>query len=266
MEPTVVDTNVAQDKSLFTESAITVATALGGPLAGAFLFSMNYKTLGRPDAARRSLFIGVGGLVVFFAVLFALPDHLVDAVPNAFYAALWGALAYAFVHKYQQEHIKAHLASGGCKGSGWVVFGISIAGLILTLLMVVPFVLFTPAPASFEGEVVTLERTQGSVYFDGAATPDQALLLGRFLEELHYFSPGDIRAAKLEERHGSYKVILEIDKRFWDEPSLSEWLDALIRDLERHYEAAVQVTTISYRLDGKREEKVFMKLPRGEET
>ena len=258
MEETLGNTDSGSEKKMFTDKAIFIAAVFGGPAAAAFLFSKNYKTLGMHQAARKSLIIGIAGLVAFFAIVFALPQRLIDAIPNAAFAGVWGGLAYGLVHQYQQEHIEAHLAQGGKKGSGWTVFGSTILGIILTLLIVAPFALLAPP---FDGESVTLEATGGIIYYEGDITEVQVQTLGRLLEEMEYFSPEDEgRAAKLEEREGQFNVILEIDKQFWEDRSSAELFDALIIDLERHFGAAVQITAISYRLDGKYDEKVFTKL------
>ena len=264
MEVPLGNTQSGSEKKLFTGKAISVAAVFGGPVAAAFLFSKNYKTLGMHEAARKSLFFGIAGLVAFFAILFALPQRLVDAIPNAAFAGIWGGLAYALVHEYQQEHIETHLAEGGKKGSGWTVFGSTILGIILTLIIFVPFALLAPP---FDGKAVTLEATGGVVYYEGDITQVQVQTLGRLLEEIEYFSPGDEgRAAKLEESEGQFNVILEIDKQFWEDLSSAELFDALIIDLERHFGASVQITAISYRLDGKKDEKVFTKLSPVEDT
>ena len=57
-------------KRLYTERAISIGTFVGGPLAGAILFAQNFKALGMPIAARTSIFVGVGGLVLLFTILF----------------------------------------------------------------------------------------------------------------------------------------------------------------------------------------------------
>lgn len=252
MTPTVETT--ASPRRLFTNAAISVSTAVGGPLAGAYLLSRNFRMLGQHVEARRALWGGTALTVAFFAVLFALPMRVVDAIPQALFPAVWGGVAAAVVLRYQKEAIDAHLDAGGGKGSKLAVAGVSIVGLIATLLIVAPLAFMAPP---FDGEHVTLEATGAEVYYDGGATEAEALAIGRLLERREYFSPGGDRSAQIERRtDGSYNVVLEIERVFWEQPALARQLDGIIRDAEDAVGAPVQVTARSYTV-GPPEDRVF---------
>jgi len=58
------------DKKLFTEKAIAGATLLGGPAAGIWLMSKNYRTVGLKEKANKWLYWGFAGTTCLFYVLF----------------------------------------------------------------------------------------------------------------------------------------------------------------------------------------------------
>lgn len=261
MEVSTAIASGISEQRLFSEKAIAFATAVGGPLAGAFLLSRNFRALDMEVRARKTLYLGFGCMTLFVALLFAVPQRIVDSIPEAAFSAFWGSVAYAAVEKYQKGFIVEHIAAGGRKASGWLAAGISLIGLALTLLIILPFAWVQPP---YDGNSITLEKSGCKVYYEEEITAEQARILGQLLETIEYFSPRDNRTAKLEEKGSRYNVVLEIDKTYWEEPGLADWFDALIRDLERFYGSEVQVTAVSLNLRGKNDEKVFLKLPREE--
>ncbi len=242
---------------LYTNGAISVATAFAGPLAGAYLLSRNFRMLGQPVRARRVLWGGVAFTVGFFGVLYALPMRVLDSIPEALFPAFFGAATAGIVEKYQKEAIKAHLDAGGKKGSKLAVAGVAILSMIITLLIAAPLVLKAPP---FDGKHVTLEATGAEVYYGGLASEADAVSLGQLLEQREYFSPGGDRSAKIERgADGWYNVVLEIERPFWDQPALARQLDGIIRDVEVAVGAPAQVTARSYTLL-EPEVRVFHKL------
>ncbi len=97
---------------LHTPKNIVAATFLGGPLAGGYLISRNFRALGNDDAGEHSLLIAIIAAVVIFGNLpFLLPEqfqllsiHVVSA-----------AIVFYIVRSYQGQQIKEHLEKGDQK-------------------------------------------------------------------------------------------------------------------------------------------------------
>lgn len=257
---------------LFTSKAVGFAAAFGGPLGGTILFALNFRRMGRSDAAKVSLAIGLLTWCALVAVFAFLPERIVDAVPNSTIPILLGVFGGLLVERHQGETIKAHLESGGRKGSLFSIFGAVLIGVAPVL----PFILTSASESSFEAgtvsamedvatlqdvsalDYVTIGPSASVVYYDGTATDEQAALVGRMLEIVGYIGAKERSEAILTGDANGYTVVLGVARQHWDDPGVAFWFEALIIDLEQHFSAPVSVTARSFER-GRQEDRVFGK-------
>jgi hypothetical protein len=126
---------------VFTNRAISVATFFGGPITAGFLISKNFKIFGNDNAARNSIFIGVLSTVVIYAVLFIIPEHINDKIPQSLIPSVYTAIIALLVNRFQGENIKNFLENSGEKASNWLaaVYGLLGLGINIVFLIVMIF-------------------------------------------------------------------------------------------------------------------------------
>jgi hypothetical protein len=115
---------------LYDAWQVAVATFLGTPIGGSILLALNYRALGSPSAAWRSLCFGVVGLAALVLVAIALPENV-----SGLFLAVGQTLAMYYAAKtLQGEAITAHRRKGA-RGRSWlVVYGIGLGSLVLVLV------------------------------------------------------------------------------------------------------------------------------------
>ncbi|BFM09152.1 hypothetical protein [Halioxenophilus aromaticivorans] len=120
--------------SLFKLNGIVIATFVGSAVAGGILMYINFKRLGLPDKANKSLLYSIIGFVLLMIASIFIP--YADKIPNIAFTV---AQVVALLH-FSKEHlgplIDSHAANGGELASNWKAFGIGL----LVLLPVVAFV------------------------------------------------------------------------------------------------------------------------------
>lgn len=120
-------------KKFYSQTAITIATYFGGPLAAGYLVKKNYDTLEQPENGKKALIIGIVSTILLFIGLFSIPEPIIDKMPNALIPLIYTGIIYWIVEKLHGEILKSHKESGGEFYSGWKAAGIgAIAMLILT--------------------------------------------------------------------------------------------------------------------------------------
>jgi hypothetical protein len=122
-----------KDIKLYTTGWVGFATYVGGPLAGAFLMSKNFKELGQEDHAANTLKIGVVATLLIFGGLVLVPEAVLDKLPNSLLPIVYTAVIYKFMVQYQEKDIEKHLKEKGAKQSGWKATGIAILALLISM-------------------------------------------------------------------------------------------------------------------------------------
>lgn len=118
-------------QKIFTNTAIAAATFVGGPIVAGFLIAKNFRVFGNENAARNSIFIGIISTILLFAGIFAIPEAIIDKIPQALIPAVYTAIIAVIVEKMQAKKIKDFLASDGQKASNWQAAGYGLAGLVI---------------------------------------------------------------------------------------------------------------------------------------
>ena len=132
--------NTRPDYKLYSEAVIGVGTFFGGPLAGGYFASENFRALGDTAKMRNTWLITLGFMAVLLAFIFAIPasQHMGVALP----------VAYTFgirylVKQYQGPQLEKHTASGGEMHSGWRALGVVVASLLAFFAIVMLVVVTT---------------------------------------------------------------------------------------------------------------------------
>jgi hypothetical protein len=122
-----------QSKKFYSQTAITIATYFGGPLAAGYLVKKNFDTLEQPENGKKALILGVVSTILLFIGIFSIPEPIIDNIPNALIPLIYTGIIYWIVEKLHGEILKSHKESGGEFHSGWKAAGIgAIAMVILT--------------------------------------------------------------------------------------------------------------------------------------
>jgi hypothetical protein len=97
-----------EQKQFYSQSAIGIATFFGGPLAAGVLVRRNYITLGNDQYGKHALSIGIIATLLIFGLLFSIPEHIIDKIPNFIFPAIYTAIISFVVEKFQGEDLKKH--------------------------------------------------------------------------------------------------------------------------------------------------------------
>ena len=119
---------------LYSIGEIGVCSYIGGPLAGCYLMSVNFKSLNNEEFAKNSLRIGITSSALIFAGILMVPENMMNMIPNFLIPLIYTSVITGYSQKLQGIPIKEHIEKGGKKYSGWKVFGLGILFLILTLV------------------------------------------------------------------------------------------------------------------------------------
>ncbi|PIQ15846.1 MAG: hypothetical protein COW67_06180, partial [Flavobacteriales bacterium CG18_big_fil_WC_8_21_14_2_50_32_9] len=147
-------------KKFYSQRAITIATYFGGPLAAGYLIKKNYETLEQPDNAKKSLLYGIISTLLLFAVIFSIPEDILNKIPNVVIPAIYTGIIYLMVEKYQGESLKNHKDAGGEFYSGWKAAGVgAISMLILAAgIFMIAFIYGDLSNVSSDFDTVTYDK------------------------------------------------------------------------------------------------------------
>jgi hypothetical protein len=125
---------LSRELRLYSPHHVLIATAIGGPFAGAFLVSANYRQLAEPRASNTAIAVGVFATASLLIIGWFLPANSLGPVVVVAYAFAAQALAT----KLQGQAVAAHTSSGGLTQSRWRAAGIgavSLAGMVLFIAL-----------------------------------------------------------------------------------------------------------------------------------
>jgi hypothetical protein len=117
---------------IFKDKTFWVGTFLGGPLVAGYLLSENFKTIGQPEKVKPTWIITIITTIIIFGGIFLIPENI--NIPNQIIPIVYSVIAYGLFKKYQEIESNEHISSGGLIHSWWRVIGISIIGLLITIL------------------------------------------------------------------------------------------------------------------------------------
>lgn len=206
-------------KNFYSQKGIAIATFFGGPLAAGYLVRQNFIQLGKDREGLISIILGVIVTTVIFSLLFALPDNIVEKIPNQFLPAIYTAIIYGIVESVQGKNLKSHKESGGKFQSNWKAAGIGLLWMLVIFAVLIPYILMASADSDQTNKEVTqkLERiyqnenTALKFYSLGPETPREDLIQtlkdeGIFYWDLNLKLLDEIQQLELE---GSYRNYID---------------------------------------------------------
>jgi uncharacterized membrane protein HdeD (DUF308 family) len=120
-------------KPLYDAGSVTLATVFGGALAGFGLIALNYRRMGKTDAAWKAFASGI----LITAALIGTGFFLNPTYQSVFLAIgismIFGIRGVA--QKEQGTAVEEHAYQGGAIGSRWAAFGIGIAGCLTAFIV-----------------------------------------------------------------------------------------------------------------------------------
>lgn len=123
--------NMEENKKLYSQRVISIATYFGGPLAAGILIRENYKNLGKEKEAVTSLIIGIVTTLLLFVGLFSVPENIIDKVPNFLIPLIYTGIIYVLVDTFQGEELKSHKENDGEFQSAWKAAAIGAVSLVI---------------------------------------------------------------------------------------------------------------------------------------
>lgn len=120
-----------ENKKLYSQKAIGIATYFGGPLAAGYLVKKNYQSLDQDDNGKRAFLIGIVSSLLLFSGMFLIPDNVLDKLPNALIPLIYTGIIYLIVERIQGEELKLHKENNGDFQSAWKAAGIGVISLVI---------------------------------------------------------------------------------------------------------------------------------------
>jgi len=119
-----------ESKKFYSQRAISITTFFGGPLAAGILMRQNYLNVDKEKQAKNALFIGIVSTILIFGGLFALPENIIDKIPNAIIPAIYAGIIYLIIEKTQGKELKSHKENNGEFYSAWKAAKIGAISLV----------------------------------------------------------------------------------------------------------------------------------------
>lgn len=126
-----------ENKKLYSQNAIAVATFFGGPFAAGILIRKNCIAFGHERQGFNALVIGIIITFLLFGCIFVIPESDLDKVPNALIPTIYTAIIYYIVEKLQGKELKAHKAEKGAFYSNWRATGVGAVCCVISIAVLI---------------------------------------------------------------------------------------------------------------------------------
>jgi hypothetical protein len=130
------DIEIPKEK-IYSDRAVWFGSFVGGPLVAGYFIAENFKVFGDTQKANKTWFITIIGTIIIFGGFFLIPENV--KIPPVVIPLSYTSLAYYFTLHFQRNAINNHVQTGGVLFSWWRVVGISLLGLVLTVLPVLAY-------------------------------------------------------------------------------------------------------------------------------
>lgn len=128
----------------FSQRNIAIATFFGGPLAAGILVRRNFINLGQEKRGLYSILIGILTTVLIYVVIFSIPEHILDRIPNSLIPVTYTGLIWLIVEFFQGESLKKHKEENGLFYTVWKAIGIGFICLVVLILAFLGYEYFRP--------------------------------------------------------------------------------------------------------------------------
>jgi len=122
---------------------LCVAAFLGGPLAGCYMLSRNFKALGNKSASVVSIWAGILGVLLL--MLLPEPPTISDFTDlpktgdtntwSLFLVLLCFGIVTTVARKTQGQEIQTQLQAGVAEVSNWYVAGVILVSIVITCIL-----------------------------------------------------------------------------------------------------------------------------------
>jgi hypothetical protein len=126
-------------ETIYSDKSIWVGAGLGGPLVAGYIMARNFEAFDEPGKVKATWIITIIATGLIFGVAFLIAD-LGDFVGKAI-PGIYAGVAYLLIRQHQGAQIDAHISAGGATHGVLNVAGVSIAGLVITMLPLIGIVL-----------------------------------------------------------------------------------------------------------------------------
>ena len=125
-----------ENKKFYSQRAISITTFFGGPLAAGILMKQNYLNLDKEKQGKNALFIGIVSTIIIFGGLLALPENIIDKIPNEIIPLIYTGIIFLIVNKTQGKELKLHKENNGEFYSAWKAAKIGAISMIAILFSI----------------------------------------------------------------------------------------------------------------------------------
>lgn len=179
-----MQTNVSQtvqenipEHSLYSKTAIDIATAFGSMIAGAFLIASNLKKLGRSDEVFQVYIFNIISFSLLMFLLIKIP--FAEKIPDFFIQLLQVAIVHTFTRYKLGNDLENHGAQKGVYYSKWRAVGIS--------MLLLPFVIGIFLGINYLSETKVDFGNGKLIYYKYDANKEDASKLGDYLQRVGVF-------------------------------------------------------------------------------
>ncbi len=130
-----------EDKKLYSKSAMSLATFIGGPWAAGYLVSKNYRVFNEPKRGRIAFVFGIVFTLLLMLIGFLLPEKIGGGA--MLIPILSVAVVRFFVDKYQGVHLKQHIQEDGSFYSLWRATGVGVVSFVSIIFVVLGITFFS---------------------------------------------------------------------------------------------------------------------------
>ncbi len=242
-------------QKLYTAQAIAIAAFLGGPLAGAYLMSLNYMLLGDEEAGQQTIKWGLAGFALLILLFVFMPAQIDEVVPDIVYTVAYTGLFYYLSKKLQGAYLAHHRQLRGRFMTRWRAVGVGLLGAVASIAVAVSITVFLPAE---EEHKVTFGSAGHEIYFDEkTVTAEEARKVAYFLADHDFFGRYQQKQVRVEQSKWAYKVLMPATAEDFNNSSILGYYRLVQDDLnEAGFQKRVQL--ILFYMEGEeRREKVI---------
>jgi hypothetical protein len=206
--------------TLFDSTSVAIATLLGSPIAGTGLMALNYRRLGKKNAAITTLAIGIAATGMAIAFGNRVPTYATTGVAVGLLVTTMN-----LAKSLQGPAVQQHVLRGGPLGSRWAAAGL---GVILMVVIFGGAMLVGYQLGSFGSKVVI--GTKDEVFYSGSATKQDALALGQALKDAGYFLDRGVSARVSKGQDGT-TVGFVMQDGMWDRADIVSGYEEIGREI-----------------------------------
>lgn len=151
------------DKKLYSQRSIYIATYLGSPLAAGYLVQQNFNALGKNQYGKYAFIIGIVSTLLLFITIFSIPENIIDKVPNFLIPAFYTLLIALLIEKLQGDNLKKHKDNQGVFYSSWRAAGIGTISLIILSIGIFGYIFLGPQDFDvnkYDGQIAVFNQNE----------------------------------------------------------------------------------------------------------